>query len=149
MKLRKGNMWSEFQTSDMFMITTNPILRTDGAVVMGRGIALQAKEKFPQLPYDFGKTLIQEGNQFIGPIGTYDTVPIWYFMVKHHWKEEADLGIIASSVYALKNHVKGTNLRVNLNFPGIGNGKLPRDSVLYLLEDLPDNVNIWEYDPET
>jgi len=38
------------------------------------------------------------------------------------------------------------NKRIDLNFPGIGNGKLPRHQVLYLLEDLPDNIHVWEYD---
>jgi hypothetical protein len=149
MILEKGNMWDVFHDTDIFMITTNPIRRTDGAVVMGRGIALEAKTKFPQLPYDFGKELDnlhpEIDQAYVGQIGVYNKTPIWFFMVKSHWKDNADLGIIGSSCFYLKNGFAFGDKRIDLNFPGIGNGHLPRDSVLYLLEDLPDNIHIWEY----
>ena len=150
MILEKGNMWSVFDKTDIFMITTNPVCRMDGAVVMGRGIALEAKTRYPSLPYDFGKVLKnlhpEIDQQFVGPIGEYDGTPIWYFMVKDHWRQEASLSIVASSCFYLKNGFVGLkDKRIDLSFPGIGNGKLPRDSVLYLLEDLPDNIHIWEY----
>ncbi len=150
MILEKGDMWSVFDKTDIFMITTNPIRRNDGAVVMGRGIALEAKTRFPKLPYDFGEELRQLhpdiDQQFVGQIGVYDGTPIWWFMVKNHWREPADLGVISSSCFYLRYGFGIGEKRVDLNFPGIGNGKLPRDSVLYLLEDLPDNIHIWEYD---
>lgn len=153
MILEKGDMWSVFFDTDIFMITTNPIRRTDGAVVMGRGIALQAKERYPSLPYDFGNALNrlhpEIDQSFVGEIGKYEETPIWWFMVKNHWREQADLGVIASSIFYLKNGFNGLETkRIDLNFPGIGNGRLPRDSVLYLLEDLPNNVHIWEYASE-
>ena len=145
MILEKGNMWDAFGKG-IFMITTNPSRRKDGAVVMGRGIALEAKTIFPKLPYDFGWLLECKGNCFIDEIGKYNGTPIWYFMVKDHWKNDANLSIIVSSLDSLKELSSTTNVRVDLNFPGIGNGKLPREAVLYLLEDLPDNVHIWEYE---
>lgn len=145
MILEKGNMWDVFHETDIFMITTNPIIRNDGAVVMGRGIALEAKTRFPELPYDFANELLTNGNSFVDRIGHYEGVPIWYFMVKNHWKEDADIGVIASSVFQLKKIASIGNNRIDLNFPGIGNGRLDRNSVLYLLEDLPDNIHIWEY----
>jgi len=117
---------------------------------MGRGIALEAKTKYPTLPYDFGKVLSnlnpQIDQHFVGPIGEYDGTPIWYFMVKDHWQEDASLMIIASSCFYLtRGFADLKDKRIDLNFPGIGNGKLSRDAVLYLLEDLPDNIHIWEY----
>ena len=153
MILEKGNMWDVYHKTDVFMITTNPIMRQDGAVVMGRGIALEAKTRFPQLPYDFGKRLKELhpeiDQQFVGCIGNYEGTDIYWFQVKHHWKEQADLGVIASSCFYLKHGFDWQNKRIDLNFPGIGNGKLPRESVLYLLENLPDNIHIWEYDSKT
>lgn len=138
-------MWSVFNKTDVFMITTNPIIKQDGSVVMGRGIALQAKERFPKLPYDFGCILKDLGNTCIGQIGIYENTHIWYFMVKNHWASDADLGVITSSLWSLQTKFQGSSKRIDLNFPGIGNGRLPRDSVLYLLEDLSDNIHIWEY----
>ena len=150
MILERGNMWDAFGRG-IFMITTNPIQRKDGAVVMGRGIALQAKTRFPQLPYDFGKILTQNFQQdtpkYAGLIGKYSIheIPIWYFMVKSHWANNADLYIISESIKDLAETLKNPQVRVDLNFPGIGNGKLKREEVLPLLEQLPDNIHIWEY----
>lgn len=149
MQLERGNMWSVFHKTDCFMITTNPILRKDGAVVMGRGVALEAKTRYPQLPYDFGKILKELhpeiDQQYVGPIGLYDGTPIWFFMVKDHWQNQASLSIIEQSVFYLLFGFQWGNKRIDLNFPGIGNGGLPREQVLPLLINLPDNVHIWEY----
>lgn len=142
MILEKGDMWDAFGKG-IFMITTNPIRRKDGAVVMGRGIALQAKTKYPQLPFDFGERLVESEFRNIGMIGEYDNVPVWWFMVKDHWANNADLMIINQSVELLQ-HIK-KDIRVDLNFPGIGNGKLKKEDVLPLLEDLPDNIHVWEF----
>jgi hypothetical protein len=140
-------MWSVFFDTDIFMITTNPIRRKDGAVVMGRGIAAEAKERYPDLPYDFGVALdglhpeIDQHN--VGLIGRYEYTDIYFFMVKDHWKSPARLDIIEQSAFYLR-HGFDWDKRIDLNFPGIGNGKLKREDVLPLLVDLPDNVHIWE-----
>ena len=142
MILERGDMWSIFNETDIFMITTNPIIRKDGAVVMGRGIAKETKDRFPGLPYKFAEFLEASGFSKIGMIGEYEDTDIWWFMVKDHWREHAKLEIIKESVDLV--HKIRSNFRVDLNFPGIGNGGLKREDVLPLLEDLPDNVHIWE-----
>lgn len=147
MILEKGNMWDAFGKG-IFMITTNPIRRKDGAVVMGRGIALEAKTRFPQLPYDFGASLKAFPHLTnVGCIGCYDNVPIYYFMVKDHWRDKASLRIISDSVWAINYWfgISDTHDRVDLNFPGIGNGGLNREDVLPIIQDLPDNFHVWEY----
>lgn len=141
MILERGDMWSAFGKG-IFMITTNPIKRKDGAIVMGRGIAKEAKDRIPSLPYDFGEKLTASDYRNIGMIGEYSGTPIWWFMVKDHWAEPAKLSIIEASANLL-HHIK-SSIRVDLNFPGIGNGNLPREDVLPFLEDLPDNIHIWE-----
>lgn len=144
MILEQGDMWSAFGKG-IFAITTNPIVRKDGAVVMGAGIALEAKTRYPSLPYDFAKQLAK-GYHEIGYIGTYDEVFVWWFMVKEHWIAPANPDIIKKSVHRLVQHSEaiGNRQRIDLNFPGIGNGKLRREDVLPLIARLPDNVHIWE-----
>lgn len=149
MILEKGNMWDVFGKTDLFLITTNPIVRKDGACVMGRGIAKEAAVKFPELPYDFGKLLLEkavdyEPYKLCLVIGKYDNQLIGNFMVKHHWQEPASLDVIASSVQITARGAPAYS-RIDLNFPGIGNGKLKREEVLPLIEQLPDNVHVWEY----
>lgn len=163
MILEKGNMWNIFGKTDLFLITTNPIIRENGAVVMGRGIALEAKKRFPNIPYDFARSLkfsalknqthsykkISYGPSNIGPIGTYENQLVGYFMVKEHWNKPADLNIIRNSARELLHCTTWIHgfKRIDINFPGIGNGKLERENVLPILERyLPDNVHVWEYD---
>ena len=117
---------------------------------MGRGIAKQAAERFPELPYDFGKRFSPEyagyqGLTNTGHIRKYDGQMIGYFMVKRHWREPARLDVIKDSVTDLCEYVYVFD-RVDLNFPGIGNGRLSREDVLPLLEPLPNHVHVWEYD---
>jgi hypothetical protein len=147
MILERGDMWSAFGKG-IFMITTNPIRRKDGAVVMGRGIALEAKTRFHSLPYDFGAQLDRHPHlDSVGLIGIYHDVPIYYFMVKDHWRSPASLEIIERSVAAIDYWfwISDTYERVDLNFPGIGNGQLKREDVLPIIEKLPDNFHVWEY----
>lgn len=151
MILERGDMWSVFGKTDLLLITTNPIRRKDGAVVMGRGIAKQVSERFRKLPFEFGEIL--EGKHGLPSncdlIGFYGNPPqrIGYFMVKSHWELPAELTIIQDSITELVHSWQAPELfkRIDLNFPGIGNGRLKREDVLPLLEQLPDNVHIWEY----
>lgn len=159
MILECGNMWDIFGKTDLFYITTNPIRRHDGAVVMGRGIAKEAKDRYPDLPYIFGRrldylTLPDAEFRYTGWIGRFDEQTVCYFMVKDHWRSEARLDYIDASCKALiaDNMSRGIpggymhSTRIDLNFPGIGNGKLKREDVLPIIEQLPDNVHVWEFE---
>jgi hypothetical protein len=152
MILEQGDMWSVFGKSDLFLITTNPIVRKDGAIVMGRGIASQARDRFPDLPYHFAgrlgvlNGLFGEGQCLVDSIGEYENQLVGFFMVKDHWAEDAKLPIITRSVQELMDWLSDEPFtRVDLNFPGIGNGKLKREDVLPVIEQLPDNVHVWEF----
>lgn len=164
MILEKGDMWSIFGKTDMFVITTNPIIRKDGAVVMGRGIAKQMKDRFPEFPFKLAERYTksvdtQAYDDALHPVNTgfvggFDGQACGWFMVKDHWREPAKLEIIQRSVKELINSLtfRGFDswyipktIRYDLNFPGIGNGKLAREDVLPIIEQLPDNVHIWEY----
>lgn len=142
--LERGDMWSVYDSTDVFMITTNPKIKNNGEVVMGRGIAREARDRIPGLAKDFGDMLRKYPSN-IGYIGQYGRPRVYWFMVKDHWAEPARLDIIKRSVDELQHYYGYTDERVDLNFPGIGNGGLPREEVLPLLKDLPDNIHIWEY----
>lgn len=52
-----GNMWDSYEVADLFLITTNSTLTRPNKLVMGRGIALQAKERFPGLDTALGRQI--------------------------------------------------------------------------------------------
>jgi hypothetical protein len=143
-------MWTAYETSDLFLITTNSTLKANGALVMGRGIARQARGRFPGLDQALGKEI----GKTCGDQGVYHLLvsPRWprarlgCFQVKRHWAHPAAPALIQGSCAALTRWAHAhPGRQICLNFPGIGNGRLPRTAVLPLLTSLPDTVTIWEY----
>jgi len=143
---RKGNMLNHLDECDEAFITTNSMVRKDGRLVMGRGIAQQARDSLVDIDLDFGH-LIQE---LCGTLGEYHILQstyypkVWAFQVKYHWADKASLPLLARSVEELKDFAEQHDFEIFLNFPGIGNGQLNRDDVFPLIAQLPDNVTIWE-----
>ena len=92
-----GNIWELAQPGDCVGITTNGYFSPQtGKAVMGRGVALQAAQRYPNLPYVLGHFLkYGRGNsvRFV-PGGQFG---LFMFPVKHHWKERADLDLIDKS----------------------------------------------------
>lgn len=131
----EGNIW-EYE-ADCVVITTNGDVRKDGACVMGRGVALQAKTRDPHLAYRIGAALQTIGNH------VYWMGNICSFPVKHHWREKADLTLIERSANELSSLARSrSSYTFVMPRPGTGNGGLDWKDVKPLMERLPDNVHI-------
>lgn len=149
----RGNIWSKFYCSNAFCITTNSYIRNDGELVMGAGIALQAKKIFDDLPLALGRKIKKK----CGHLGVYGTLPsnrkeidkIVAFQVKRHFKNKADLNLIQKSASQLSTiATKYPNKRLDINFPGIGAGGRDVEEVMPIVKQLPDNVHIWRFKNE-
>ncbi len=140
-------MWSVYGKTGLFMITTNPIITKEGKLVMGRGIAKQMRDNFPGSDKEFAKMVRGFPHRYTGEI-YYEPVfgkqAVGYFMVKHHWRDKASIPVIMRSVAELIERAENCS-RIDLNFPGVGNGRLDKELVKPLLEYLPDNVNVWQF----
>ena len=152
MILTKGDMLRTLSLEETYLVTTNSYIRRDGALVMGRGAAKQLATRFPirvfqKLPYEFGKRINHLGEYNIIVLTDPDTgLRLGAFQVKYHFKDAADLALIERSVDELASIAhERSERKFNVNFPGIGNGKLDYDQVLPLLERLPDNVYVWTF----
>lgn len=139
-----GNMFkASIGLGDSLLVTTNSYIRNDGAVVMGRGAALSAKNKYPDIPYDLGRRITH--------LGTYGILMpdrgnfVGAFQVKKHYKDEATVDLIKISTDILVDIASRYDGMIHLNYPGIGNGKLNREVVQPIIKILPDNVIVWEY----
>ena len=121
-----GNMWSIFDQTDVFIVTTNSYIRTDNAIVMGRGIAAQLKNRYPNVPYEFGHLIKHLGLYGLVTIPTKIGLPLLgAFQVKYHYADPATLELIQISTDKLETlALNNPTNRFDLNFPGIGNGKL-------------------------
>ena len=147
MILEQGNMWDVYGKTNLFLITTNPIVTKAGKLVMGRGIAAQMRDNFPGSDVEFAN-LVRAFPQHHVMSMSYDPVfgrqHVGFFMVKLHWNDPAHIPTIMRSTARLIE-IAPMYARIDLNFPGIGNGKLKREDVLPIIEQLPDNVHIWEF----
>lgn len=80
-------MWTAYTAADLFLVSINSTIRRDGALVVGRGIARQAKERFPDLDVALGRQV----QALCGSQGIYGLLvnPRWptaqldAFQVKH------------------------------------------------------------------
>ncbi|AEG14510.1 hypothetical protein Desku_0911 [Desulfofundulus kuznetsovii DSM 6115] len=123
MRTARGNLW-RLAINKVLVITTNGSLNKRGECVMGRGIAREAKERFPELPRVLGDRIKQQGNRcfMLGKWGDYVLVS---FPVKHRWYEKADPELIRKSASELVE-IAGTCgfEEVYMPRPGCGNGRL-------------------------
>jgi hypothetical protein len=87
------------KTSEAVGITTNGITDKNGNAVMGRGIALQAKNLF-HCETKLGQYLKTYGNRCFN-LGQYkrdnEIFTLFSFPTKHHWKEDSDITLICKS----------------------------------------------------
>ncbi len=167
MILRHGDMWSAWDRADLFLITTNSSTRLDGRLVMGAGIARQARDRFPGLDARLGQAIkdraaikvsfSHRGREYDWwTLSSYHLLvsPDWprnklgLFQVKCRFSSPASLDLIERSVSALRRWCgEHPNAEVHLNYPGIGNGRLDPSDVRPLIDELPDSVRVWQYRP--
>lgn len=148
MKLEFGNMWDVFGETDLFCFTANSIVKRNGRLVMGCGMAKQVADRYPNLSIYFGAQVA--GTCGVG--GTFGLIiaklrprpSVAAFQTKWDWRVKSSLKLIEFSVEQLTSLAnRFPNARFDLNTPGIGYGKLSVEDVLPVLKRLPDNVHIW------
>ena len=113
-----GNIWD--MDGDAICITTNGYIKNNGEAVMGRGVALEAKQRFPDLAWQLGLKIDEFGNH----VQLIHLNPFLYsFPVKHNWWERAELDLIERSAHELMSHIQSARFEhVLLPRPGCGNG---------------------------
>lgn len=142
--MRESNedLWSYYgHPNTAVVITTNGVVKKDGACVMGRGTALQAKQRFPGIDYKLG-SLIRAYDNHVHLLREErrDQGTLVAFPVKHCWWEEADLGLIERSAQELLSISKIFKWDlVVLPRPGCGNGRRDWSEVKPILEKYFDD----------
>ncbi len=138
MQIQKGNIWDHWSNTPKhrgcpICVTTNGILDRNGDLVMGRGIALEAKQKCPKIAQKLGQLV-----QLYGNLPFYlEEVNIISFPTKHHWKDKSDIRLIISSALKIKEMIPIYLLRqIYSVWPGCSNGGLTVEVVKPVLEDI-------------
>jgi len=136
MKEVAGDIWGYYEQGCWIVIPTNGYVKKNGACVMGRGLAKQAADRFPYIPFIIGRGIRQLGN---GPqvITDYRIVT---FPVKHNWWENADIQLIESSCKKLVELVNKVGWgEICIPRVGCGNGRLNWRDVKPVLEKYLDD----------
>ena len=131
---RQVDIWEAARNADAVVITTNGSIKSNRAAVMGRGVALEAKEKWPRLPHMLGQWLHLSDRAgphlFVVPPRSLSNQPfaIVCFPVKFEWKMHAAPVLVARSLKELVDSAEMFDWkRIVLPRPGCGNGGLDWD----------------------
>ena len=107
MKEIKGSIWDRQWDGCWRAIPINCQINSKGVLIMGKGLAKDAKERYPKLPKEFANLISgqQRQHQPIFPILRWlddENVNLMGFPTKWHWKESAGLALIEKGLIFLK-----------------------------------------------
>jgi len=125
MKELKGDLWDHYARGRWVAITTNGTVKADGRAVMGRGCAAQAAVMHPGIAKRYG-TMLKGGDHKVYIIAKR----MFAFPVKHHWREDANIDLIQTSLCELARFKVRMGIpSIVLPRPGCGVGNLSWDLV--------------------
>lgn len=145
MKLKSVDWNSVFNDSHYQAIccTTNRIVKKNGELVMGAGIAKLFAKNFPSLPKIWGFRMYHNIHMsgFMVTPGVCENKYLIAFPTKDHWRNPSKLSIIKTSTNLLLGFTYMMGLKhVLLPKPGCSNGGLDWNTeVMPLLEEKLDN----------
>lgn len=159
MKEAFGNIWDHAHEFDAVVITTNGFVKSNGEAVMGRGIALEAKNRYPWLAGNLGNALrgngnnvyrfdvephfIRDSSDFDFSLFTFPVKPVFGPNGEPGWMVRADPELITKSAMQLIELIDGygikTNYRVVMPRAGCGNGGLRWENIKPLLDPILDD----------
>jgi len=133
MTILTGDLFAQYDLGHSICITTNGVINSRGRVVMGRGCALQAAERWPYLPKLVAEHVREHGN-----VPGLILPRIYTFPVKDHWAQPASLSLIRQSAVNIIGlfNATGTTSKLFIPRPGCGNGMLAWRDVRPVLEEV-------------
>lgn len=135
-------------TPDLYLFTGNRYITAKGKLVMGRGAALQCRDVYPGVDKDLADKISKgklSPNYFVKFTQLDKDQYLGAFQVKNNFADKAELEIIKRSTYILKWFaIDKPHLNFHMNFPGIGYGGLPYESIIPIVQELPDNVILYK-----
>jgi len=138
-----GNIWQFHSIGRVIVIPTNAGWKNSGENVMGRGLARDAAQMFPELPIIYGAFCqAYQPHQYFKEYRLI-CVPSKGLNKKKpqlSWKQPSDIFIITESLMWLEEHANEfSNTSVYVPVLGTGNGELEREPVVELMNELLKN----------
>lgn len=151
-----GDMFSVMATltdKTLFAFTANHNIDRFGCLVMGAGMALEVKKRYPPVPSVLGAKYLRElklGDNFTYTINGKECMDygilnsgymnICAFQTKRDWKRRSNKSLIANSFTKAVTYMLNQGYtHLHLNAPGIGHGGIdPRWLVAFLKHGMID-----------
>lgn len=141
---KNKNLWDFFKVpNNIVVVTTNAHLNMNLELIMGAGIAKEAKQRCPELP----KLMFEHARKKRYYYVPFPDLGLACLQTKILWPDPSPLDLVKESVEYFRVHVEDAP-DINYHCPqfGCGNGGLSwPNQVLPLVENLPDNVIFYEY----
>ena len=135
----KGDIFDYIGKADVVCVTTNGIVKTNGELVMGAGVAKAFATRYPDMPQVLGKKVNANGN-IVYQGGEDKGTAILSFPTKNHFKDKADLNLIIKSAKRLLSFAnKKQWKKIIIPSPGTGLGALSKEEVYEELNKIFDN----------
>lgn len=109
-----GNIWN-YLSKGFVVVPTNGTVKKNGEAVMGRGLALQLKQRYPYFPRRLGSVISIEGNKLF----RFFEPNVVSFPVKHNWWEKADILLLEESAKKLHS-ICVSDMKTNFYIPHVG-----------------------------
>jgi hypothetical protein len=112
------------KNADAICYTSNGITNSAGENIMGRGVALAFKVRFPGIQRAAGVQIKKSGNH-VYLLAKREGVNIVSFPTKYNWRDDSDLALIIQSAKELMVMIKENDWKkIYLTRPGVGCGRL-------------------------
>lgn len=139
---------ASFKDFKNICITSNSIIRDNGRLVMGAGVAKYFRDSVYNIDKIAGDSVILNGNIF-QKILTRNDINYYLFPTKNNWKDNSDINLIKYSAKQLNEYIFENKIIDNfiLPMPGCRNGGLNKNIVLKELENIinTDVVYVVDY----
>ena len=142
---------------DILSADAEAIVNTVNCVgIMGKGIALQFKMKYPE-NYRFYKTICDQGSMLIGKVLVFKQQSndnpkyIINFPTKRHWKGRSTIQDINKGLFSLLTEIKKLKIK-SIAIPALGSGlggldwQQVKSIIIDTFSSTPE-VDVWLYEP--
>ena len=137
-----GDIWCVANPNDFVVIPTNGIVKANGELVMGAGLAKQARDRVPGCASYFG-TLVRNSGNHVYRMHRAGKPKLVSFPTKNHYRDPSTIQLISRSAVELNElaHTLPTG-RFLLPMVGTGYGGLKWVKVKQTIDLIIDAPNI-------
>jgi len=150
MPVVEDDLWKNPGNPGMIVITSHAFVQEDGRLFLGYPPAVEATKRIPDIEFQCGtQVLARAVNGVYGFLPVRPSLPdkrivgFGLFQTQVNWDEIPDPDLIKYSMECLRQFSREhSNLKIRMNFPGVGDGGLAVEEVAPLLLPLPETVTV-------